>query len=395
MTRVRSFAASYRSAGFAHYFKWAVAHEDRSVAASRTDGVIVGLVVALVSLGLVLVYSASSVYAQRNFGDAEVFLRAQLRACAIGGVACLLLMRTSTDWLRDNALKIFLVCTALCVLVLIPGIGHVAGGARRWLQLGPLGFQPSELAKMSVIVMLAAVLAKREKKQGKAGKLLVPVMLTQVPVALILAETDLGTALVIELIMFTMIFAAGLRLRTIAVLALAALPVFYHLVMGTPFRLQRMLGYIDPWAYRSTVGYQVTEALISIGSGGVFGLGLGDGKHKLFFLPEAHTDFIFAILGEELGLVGIVALLSGFGLFIWRGLSIASDAKDPFAAYLAVGIVALIGVPAIFNVCVATGLLPCKGLPLPFVSYGGSNLLTALMGTGILLRIARERGGAT
>ena len=379
----------------ARTFAWMTTHEDREVAASRTDEFIVGIVVGLVSLGLVLVYSASSVYAQRNFGDAELFLRAQLRACAVGGVACLVLMRTSTEWLRDNALKIFLACTALCVLVLIPGIGHVAGGARRWLQLGPLGFQPSELAKMSVIVMLAAVLAKREKKQGKAGKLLVPVMLTQVPVALILAETDLGTALVIELIMFTMIFAAGLRLRTIAVMALAALPVFYHLVMGTPFRLQRMLGYIDPWAYRSTVGYQVTEALISIGSGGIFGLGLGDGKHKLFFLPEAHTDFIFAILGEELGLVGILALLTGFGLFIWRGLKIASEAKDPFAAYVAVGIVALIGVPAIFNVCVATGLLPCKGLPLPFVSYGGSNLLTALAGTGMLLRIAREKGGAS
>ena len=378
----------------ARTFAFMATQEDREVAASRTDGTIVGIVVALVSLGLVLVYSASSVYAQRNFGDAEVFLRAQLRACAIGGVACLVLMRTPTEWLRDNALKIFLACTALCVLVLIPGIGHVAGGARRWLQAGPLGFQPSELAKMSVIVMLAAVLAKREKKQGKGGKLLVPVLLTQVPVALILAETDLGTALVIELIMFTMIFAAGLRLRTIAVMALAALPVFYHLVMGTPFRLQRMLGYIDPWAYRSTVGYQVTEALISIGSGGVFGLGLGDGKHKLFFLPEAHTDFIFAILGEELGLVGILALLTGFGLFIWRGLAIASEAKDPFAAYVAVGIVALIGVPAIFNVCVATGLLPCKGLPLPFVSYGGSNLLTALAGTGMLLRIAREKGGA-
>jgi cell division protein FtsW len=376
----------------ARTFAFLAEQEDRDVAATRTDGVIVAMAVALVSLGLVLVYSASSVYAERNFGDAEMFLRAQLRALVVGGIACVALMQISTEWLREHALKIFVVCTALCALVLIPGIGHVAGGARRWLQLGPLGFQPSELAKMAVIIMLAAVLAKREKKQNAGGKLLVPVLLTQVPVALILAETDLGTALVIELILLTMIFAAGLRLRTIAVLALAALPVFYHLVMGTPFRLQRLLGYIDPWAYRSTVGYQVTEALISIGSGGVFGQGLGDGKHKLFFLPEAHTDFIFAILGEELGLLGVVALLAAFGLFIWRGLAIAGNAKDPFAAYLAVGIVALIGVPAVFNVCVATGLLPCKGLPLPFVSYGGSNLLTALAGTGMLLRIAREKG---
>lgn len=358
---------------------------------SGLDFHVIATVVAMVSLGLVLVYSASSVYAEKNFGDAESFLRAQLRALVIGGVALLGLTQVPTTWLRDKALHIFGACTFLCLIVLIPHVGHVAGGARRWLQLGPFGFQPSEIAKLAVLIMLAKVLAKRESAQGAgAQKLIVPVLLAQIPVALILAEPDLGTALVIELVLGAMIFAAGLRLRTIALMGLAALPVFYHLVMGTPFRLQRLLGYIDPWAYRSTVGYQVTESLISIGSGGVTGLGLGDGKHKMFFLPEAHTDFIFAILGEELGLLGVLALLATVGVFIWRGLGIARDAKDPFAAFLAVGVVGLVGIPAIFNTCVATGLLPTKGLPLPFVSYGGSNLLVALAATGILLRVAKE-----
>lgn len=357
---------------------------------SGLDFHIIATVVALVSLGLVLVYSASAVYAEKNFGDAEAFLRGQLRALVLGTIALLGFTQLPTTWLRDKALRIFCVCTFLCLIVLIPHVGHVAGGARRWLQLGPLGFQPSEVAKLAVLIMLAAVLAKRESAQGGAGKLIVPVLLAQIPVALILAEPDLGTALVIELILGAMIFAAGLRLRTIALMGLAALPVFYHLVMGTPFRLQRLLGYIDPWAYRSTVGYQVTESLISIGSGGVTGLGLGDGKHKMFFLPEAHTDFIFAILGEELGLVGVIALLATVGIFIWRGLGIARSARDPFAAYLAVGVVGLVGIPAIFNTAVATGLLPCKGLPLPFVSYGGSNLLVALAATGLLLRVAKE-----
>ncbi|MBC7792107.1 MAG: putative lipid II flippase FtsW [Clostridia bacterium] len=356
---------------------------------SGLDFSLIAVVVAMVSLGLVLVYSASSVYAEKNFGDAESFLRAQLRALAIGSFAMLGLTQVPTAWLRANALRIFGVCTLLCLIVLIPHIGHVAGGARRWLQIGRMGFQPSEVAKLAVLIMLAAVLARREEA-GARGKLVIPVLLAQIPVGLVLAEPDLGTALVIELILGTMIFAAGLRLRTIALMGLAALPVFYHLVMGTPFRLQRLLGYIDPWAYRSTVGYQVTESLISIGSGGITGLGLGDGKHKMFFLPEAHTDFIFAILGEELGLIGVFALLASVGFFIWRGLAIARETKDPFAAYLAVGVVGLIGIPAIFNTCVATGLLPTKGLPLPFVSYGGSNLLVALAGTGLLLRVGKE-----
>jgi cell division protein FtsW len=221
-----------------------------------------------------------------------------------------------------------------------------------------------------------------------------------VPVLLILVEPDLGTALVIELIVAVMVFAAGLRLRTLIMLGLAGLPVLYHLVVGTPFRLQRLLSYVDPWAYRSTVGYQITESLISIGSGGITGVGLGGGKQKLFFLPEAHTDFIFAILGEELGLIGVLLVLAAFVVFVWRGLRIAVHAKTAFDSYLALGLTALVGVPALFNAGVATGLLPTKGLSLPFVSYGGSNLVVTFMAVGMLLRLdcgegsGKHRAGA-
>ena len=199
--------------------------------------------------------------------------------------------------------------------------------------------------------------------------------------------------MVIEMLMVLMVFAAGLRPRTLVILALAALPCLYHLIVGTPFRLRRLLSYIDPWAYRSTVGYQVTEALISIGAGGIWGVGLGAGKQKLFFLPEAHTDFIFAILAEELGLVGVTVLLLAFAVLLWRGGRLAMVARDPFDRYLALGLSGLIGIPAVFNVAVSTGLLPTKGLPLPFISYGGSNLVVTMMAVGLLFRIDRDQQG--
>ncbi len=239
--------------------------------------------------------------------------------------------------------------------------------------------------------MLAALLSHRDRQQKKStASLIIPVLLAQIPVALVLVEPDLGTALVIELIVGAMVFVGGLKIRSLALLSLTALPVFYHFVVGTPFRLRRILGYIDPWAYRDTVGYQITEALIAIGSGGIWGVGVGEGKQRLFFLPEAHTDFVLAILAEELGLVGMLLILSLFCVIVWRGLKIALRAGSTFDGYLAVGLTALIAVPAIFNAGVVTGLLPTKGLPLPLMSFGGSNLLSTLLALGLLMRIYRD-----
>ncbi len=362
-----------------------------ALAAAGWDRVTIGATVALVSVGLVVLYSASSVFAARAYGDAEHFLALQTCWIAVGLVGLVAAAQLDGRLLRRIAGVALVASVVLCALVLVPGIGHLAGGARRWLVIGGMSFQPSELAKLAVVLLLAAVLAAREgRPPAERPSLLVPVLVAQVPVALILAEPDLGSALVIELILAVMVFAAGLRLRVLALAALAALPVFYHLLVGTPFRLQRLLSFIDPWAYRTTVGYQVTEALISIGAGGLFGNGLGESKHKLFFLPAAHTDFIFAILAEELGFVGVVGLLLLFGVLIWRGLGATTRAATAFDAYLAIGVTALVGVPALFNVGVATGLLPTKGLPLPLVSYGGSNLVATLIAVGLLLRVLRD-----
>jgi cell division protein FtsW len=365
-------------------------------AAAGSDLLLVGVTTILGGLGLVLVYSASAVFAAKVYhGDAQHFLVQQAGWALAGLAAMAVAMRVSSATLMRWAPWLLLGCMALCVAVLVPGLGKFVNGAHRRLAVGAVGFQPAELCKLAVILALARVLARREKKDESArGSLLGPVILVQVPVLLVLVEPDLGTALVIEGILAVMVFAAGVRLRTLALLALCAMPVLYGQVMGTEFRLKRMLSYLDPWAYRSTIGYQITESLISIGSGGVFGVGLGGGKQKLFFLPEAHTDFIFSILGEELGLLGIVLVLGCFVLLVWRGLRIAERARSPFDAYLALGVTALIGVPALFNAGVATGLLPTKGLSLPFVSYGGSNLVVSFVAIGILLRLGREQGGA-
>jgi cell division protein FtsW len=282
----------------------------------------------------------------------------------------------------------------LCGVVLIPGVGHYVGGARRWLVWSFVTLQPSEWSKYAVMVLVAALLAGRGVYGRGWGqeRLALPFVLAQIPIGLILAEPDLGTALVLEMVVLMMVFVGGIRARVFVWFGVLSLPVLYHVLLGTPFRLRRLLGYLDPWAYRSSVGYQVTEALISIGSGGMTGVGLGDGKQKLFFLPEAHTDFIFAVLAEELGWVGVCVLLCGFGVLVWRGARLALLADRPFQRYVALGTTLLIGVPAVFNVCVVTGLLPTKGLPLPLVSYGGSHTVMAMMGIGLLLRVSREQG---
>ena len=354
------------------------------------DVMLVAALCVLLCLGLVAVYSSSTVYAERNGGRPYSFLAAQAQWMGLGLVALGCAARTPGAWLRGKAAACYLVTCALLAVVLVPGIGRFVGGARRWLAVGPIAFQPSEVAKLSMVLVLASLFAKGGGARGGVRNVAVPVLLCQLPVALIVVEPDLGTAIVIELILGAMLFASGLRARVLGLLSLAALPMLYHLVVGTPFRLRRVLGYIDPWAFRSTIGYQVTEALISIGSGGLWGVGLGDGKQKLFFLPEAHTDFIFAILAEELGLAGVIVLLCAFATLIVRGAQLAVRSSTPFDRYFALGLTCLVGVPATLNMSVATGLLPTKGLPLPLISYGGSNLLVTLMGIGCLLRIDRS-----
>jgi len=269
--------------------------------------------------------------------------------------------------------------------------GSRAGGAIRWFRLGPLSFQPSELAKFALVVYLAALLARKaEKVKQLWGGFLPPLIVTSILMAMLLKQPDLGTAAIFGFVALAMLFVAGTRTSYIILSILLAAPVVWKAIVGTPWRMRRMVAFLDPWAHRRGAGYQVVESQISIGSGGLFGQGLGQGRQKLFFLPEAHTDFIGSIIGEELGFVGIVLLVCAFALVIIRGFRAAFRAENEHASLLAVGLTTFIGTSAFANLAVAMGLLPTKGLVLPFISYGGSSLLVCAGAMGIVLSVSRH-----
>jgi cell division protein FtsW len=315
-------------------------------------------------------------------------------AFALGVGACIAMLKLGYRRLAWLAYPALLCAIALLIAVLIPGIGSTAGGARRWIRLPGFSLQPAELAKLALVVYLAYSLAKkRDKVKVFSVGFLPHCLIAGVLMLLALREPDFGTAVTMGLILFALLFAAGTRLSYIVGSLLAALPVVYHLVASNPYRMNRILAFIDPWAHRHDVGYQISESLMSVGSGGLTGLGLGDGRQKLFFLPEAHTDFIFSIIGEELGLLGVALVVALYALLVWRGFRAAFNASEPFGAYLALGLTTLLGVQATVNMAVAMGMLPTKGLTLPFVSYGGSSLVVCLAATGLLLSIGQGRGG--
>lgn len=357
----------------------------------QVDPVILVVIVGLVGLGLVMVYSSSAVFAAKVYGSSSKLVVGQTWRILVGAGFFVLGVYLPRSWLLRAAIPVFFVACGLCALTLIPGIGHEAGGARRWLTLWSLRVQPSEFAKLAIVILLASAIARRQERQARGESLVGPLVLIQLPVALILAEPDFGTALVVEAIALTMIFIGGLPLRYVFGLSLLGLPMGYSLLMES-YRLKRIIAWLDPLEYRASSGYQLTEALISIGTGGSFGVGLGESRQKLFFLPEAHTDFVFAIYAEELGFFGVLVLLVLYGTFIVRGTRLARRTDNAFDHYLAMGIVAFVAIPTVFNLWVVTGLLPTKGLPLPLMSYGGSNVVATLAALGILVGISRNVG---
>lgn len=363
-------------------------------AAPSIDLVLLAAVLALVALGLVMVFSASSIAAGATRGDPAYFLKRQLFGAALG--LCGLVAAVQLGPRRLFALVPFalLLSFALLVLVLVPGIGHAAGGARRWIRVAGYSIQPGELAKLALALYLArSMTKKREKVRLFTVGFLPPCLVTGAMVIFVLAEPDFGTCLILASVLCVMLFVAGTRISYLLGAAIVLLPLAWRLVVGSPYRMRRVLAFLDPWSDRHGVGYQLAESLVGVGSGGVTGLGLGDSRQKLFFLPEAHTDFIFAIVGEELGLMGIATVVALFGVVLWRGLRAALRAKDPWGAYLAVAVTTLIGIQATVNMGVALGLLPTKGLTLPFVSYGGSSLVVLMTAAGVLLSVTTSRGG--
>jgi len=350
-------------------------------------------VAALVGLGLVMVFDVSWFPGGDQHGDPLLFVRKQVLAVGLGLVVCLGASRVPTVRWRALAYPCFALTILALVLVLVPGVGVVRNGAQRWIGLGPLGFQPTEIAKPAFVLFLAALLARKGERVRELGRGIAPaVAVTLVVTSLALAEPDYGTAALCSLILVAMLFVAGARLVHLGILAAGGFCALLALAVTSPYRMQRILAFLDCSAAPLDEGFQLCQSLLAFGSGGVTGVGLGQGQQKLKYLPAAHTDFIFSVIGEELGIFGIVIVLGLFLVIAVRGFRLAIRHQDDFASLLAFGLTLLLVIQALLNMSVTMGLVPTKGLPLPFVSYGGSAMLISLAQVGVLLAVAREAG---
>lgn len=360
----------------------------RPASSGGIDVILLGAVLALVAIGTVEIYSASAVYAEQKFGSAQYFLVKQLIYAGLGLAA--LAAGARIDYSRYARWVYPLLLGSLALLGAVLVFGRRINEARRWFQLGPLSFQPVEIAKLALVVYLAYSLAKKRDKVKTFTVGFMPhLMVCAVMMGLLLKQPDLGSSIILGATTLTMLFVAGTKLSYIAVAVLAAAPIVYHSIVATAWRLRRLIAYIDPWQFRRTTGYQITESLISIGSGGMTGQGLGDGKQKLFYLPEAHTDFILSNIGEELGFIGMTAVFGLFVIVLLRGVRAALRARDAFGAYIAAGLTAMFSLQALINAGVVLGALPAKGLTLPFVSYGGTSLIVSMFFAGVILNVSR------
>lgn len=356
------------------------------------DPLLLFAVLALVALGLVMVYSASAIAAHDKLGNSFHFLTRQLWAAGLGILAMVAAMKLGYRRSARLAYPLFFLALLLLVLVVVPGVGTTAGGATRWIRLPGFSLQPAELAKVAWVIYLAYSLAKKREKVATFSVGFLPhLAIAGVLVFLCMLEPDFGSAVGLLFLLFVMLFAAGAKLSYLVGSVLLAIPFAFHAVASSPYRMKRIVAFLDPWQHRQDSGYQVAESLMSIGSGGLFGLGLGDGRQKLYFLPEAHTDFIFSIIGEELGLLGVAGLILLYAVLIWRGLIASLRASEPYGTYLGLGLTSLFAFQAIVNMSVAMGLLPTKGLTLPFISYGGSSLVALMGAAGLLLSVSASR----
>jgi cell division protein FtsW len=368
------------------------------------DWVTLALVLGIVLLGLVMVTSASVSIAGEENGQPFYYLERQLLLTLIGAACALVLFAIPTERLERAAVPLLAVAIVLLIVVLIPGLGHAVNGSRRWLRFASANFQVSELARVLVLIYVASYAVRREDELRESFLgLAKPLALLCFVSALLLAEPDFGAATVLFATGFGLLFLAGARLRYVIAMTAIAASGFAVLAITSSYRLRRLTTFLDPWADPYNSGFQLTQSLIAIGRGQWFGVGLGDSVQKLFYLPEAHTDFLFAVLAEELGLAGVLLTLALFLGLVWRSFRIAqlaSAAGLKFGAYLAAGFGLWVGIQAFINIGVNMGVLPTKGLTLPLMSYGRSSLIVALAWVGLLLRVYHEamreqRGSAT
>ena len=356
----------------------------------KSDRLLFLTTILLVGLSIVMVYSASAVVTLERYGKPSMFLIKQ-GMWAVLGVAMLgVFMRIDYRTYRQPVFiwtALIVVLAALVAVLFMPAVNN----ARRWFGIGSIGVQPSELAKLATIFFIAGLLDRRMHRIGEPAYALLPIaIVVALLVGLILVEPDFGTAMSVVLIALVMVFAAGIDYRYIAGAALAALPALYILVMGSAYRRRRMFSFWNPWEDPLGDGFQIIQSLIAVGTGGLWGKGLMNGVQKLFYLPEPHTDFIYSVIAEELGLAGASIVLACFCVVTWRGLRVSVRAPDSFGALLALGLTTMVAIQAFVNISVVLGMMPTKGIPLPFVSAGGSSLLINLVGMGILLNVSQH-----
>ena len=355
----------------------------------KTVILLVIVVIALVAVSIVMVYSTSAIYAEEKFQDERFFLKKSLFWVGLSIGPFILCSFCNYRIFKYLSLFLMTVSMGLLLLTMFGPFGHTAGGATRWLRIGPIGFQPSELAKMAVIVYLADVLSRKQDTIKFFFKsLLFPSLLVCVILFLILQQPDLGTTALVALITLMMFLVAGIKLTYFFLSIAGGVMGLAVLILKFPYRMKRVIAFLDPFQDPQGSGFQIIQSFIALGSGGMYGVGLGEGKQKLFYLPEAHTDFIFAIIGEELGLLGTFCVTVLFFVFFICGVCIAYRCRDVFGKLLATGLVMAISVQAAINICVVTGMMPTKGIPLPFLSFGGTNLLVNFIATGVLINIA-------
>lgn len=363
--------------------------EKRQFNLADYDVVLLLMVVALTSFGIVMVYSASSVMAAKNFHDGAYFLKRQGIFALIGFTAAICAMRIDYQLWRKMAVPLLFVSLILLIAVLIPGIGAKVKGASRWIRLPGFNLQPSEFTKIALILYLAYSIDKKQDRIRSLSAGFLPyITVLMILLALLLKQPDMGAALTLAAVTILMLFAAGTRLVFIIGSGMMVLPFVAYLIINSSYRMKRIKAFMNPEQDPTGIGWQIIQSKYAFGAGGIFGQGLGEGKQKLFYLPEAHTDFILSVVGEELGFIGVVIIIGMFFILIQRAMRIAMAAQDTFGRFLALGIAVLFAIEAAVNMGVVTGLLPTKGLALPFLSYGGSSLIVSLFAVGILLNIS-------
>jgi cell division protein FtsW len=349
---------------------------------------LLGSVFGLTVFGLVMIYSASSITASVREGSAAHFFLRQLLFAVVAGVFAMWLSTRDYRTLKARAFSLWVITAGLLLLTM--GVGFVRGGARRWIDLGVTSIQPSEFAKIACVILVCAFAVEWQRDRLTTSRFLAKVAVcTVLPALAIVFQPDLGTTITLLVAVSLVLFLAGIPLRYMAIAAGVVVAVGAGMIAGSPMRLARMTAFLDPWSDRADKGYQSVQALLAFGSGGIDGVGLGLSRQKFFYLPEAHTDFILAIIGEEIGLLGTGLLVLGFAVFIYAGLRVSAGAKDPFGRLLSGALTGMLGFQAFLNIAAVTGMMPVTGKPLPFISYGGSSMLVTMICVGLLLSVSR------